>query len=155
MAQKYSKEEIVSRIQFYCSNRERCLSEVHDKLLNYGAKPNDIQTIIRELESLNFLNETRFSKAYANDKFKLKHWGKIKIKYMMKGKKINETLIQKALDEIDYDQYLDVLKTVLYQKLNSLKKEDKYTQRNKLYRYLTGRGFESSLISEELKKALP
>ena len=89
--------------------------------------------------------------SYVSGKFKIKKWGKLKIKQGLKLKKVPDKLIQKALNGIEMDEYLVVLlataekKTALIPEKNALKK--KY----KLISYLQSKGFENDLIFDVLK----
>jgi len=49
----------------------------------------------------NYLNEERFAILFAGGKFRIKQWGRIKIKYELKQKQVSDYCIKKALAAID------------------------------------------------------
>src|SRR5487761_1922976 len=97
--------QAATRIRHYCAYQERCHAEVKDKLYSFGLHKNEVEPILSELVSENFLNEERFAIQYAGGKFRIKHWGKIKIKQGLQQKQVSAYCIKKALKEIDEDDY--------------------------------------------------
>ena len=95
----------------------------------------------------NYLNEERFAIQYAGGKFRIKHWGKNKIKQAMKLKQVSDYCIIKALKEIDDDDYIQTLKKLASQKIKTLEKNDLVRQR-KLHEFLLMKGYEASLVKE-------
>ena len=106
-------------------------------------------TLIEE----NYLNEERFAIAFAGGKFRIKQWGRVKIKYELKQKQVSEYCIKKALTTIDADDYEKVLQKLSEQKLKTLKSEKNiFIKKRKLQDFLLQRGFEMDLIREVVKK---
>ena len=124
---------------------------MRDKLYEWGLWSNDVEELISELIQTNFLNEERFTQAYVSGKFKIKKWGKIKIKQGLKLKKVPEKMIMNALKAIDYDEYLSVILATALKKAPLIKEKDAYKKKYKLITYLMGKGFERDLIIEVLK----
>jgi len=151
MSKDLTLDEIVSRIQFFCAKQERCTNEVREKLLQYGTQEDEIDELISKLIESRFLNEDRYAKAYAHDKITIQKWGKVKVKHMLRSKKVGDSIIDNALKEIDNDLYLAILEKVLLHKSATISSTDSYQKKQKLYKYLLSRGFESYLISETLK----
>ena len=60
-------------------------------------------------------------------------------------------LIKKALSNINYDDYIETLQTIIEKKAALLKEGNAYKRRYKLQQYALSRGFESDLITEVLK----
>jgi len=135
----------------YCAYQERSQQEVRDKLYEWGLWPAAVENIIAKLIEGEFLNEERFAKAYAIGKFRQKAWGKIKIKQGLKLKQVPDVLIRKALNSINYDDYLDTLRTIIEKKAILLNESNTYTRRYKLQQYAIGRGFENDRVAEVLK----
>lgn len=142
----YDKKSGKVKIEQYCAYQERSQQEVRDKLYDMGLHQKDVEELISELVTDNFLNEERFAITYARGKFRIKHWGKIKIKQSLKLKRVSEYCIKKALKEIDGDEYLEVLKTEMHKKAEKVKDKDPYIRKNKIAQYLASRGFEQDLI---------
>ena len=92
---------------------------------------------------------------FVRDKLRFNRWGKIKIRYMLSAKQIPEEVIRDAIDGIDDQAYLDILKEELIKKRRQIKDVNPYNVRNKLARFGQQRGFESGLIFQvldEIKK---
>jgi regulatory protein len=150
-----------ARIKNWCAYQERSQDETRIKLHSYGLQSEDTESLISKLIGENFLNEERFALALAGGKFRIKHWGKNKIRQELRKHRISEYCVNKALKSIDPDDYETVLKKVIEKKLNSLKpgrnttdllakKSDFYT----VLKYAVSRGFESDLVSEQLNLLL-
>ena len=68
------------RIENWCAYQERAQQETRNKLYEYGLHQSDVEQIISELIGTNFLNEERFAIAFAGGRFRIKKWGKLKLK---------------------------------------------------------------------------
>lgn len=153
MNEYLTPEQALARIKHFCAYQERCHSEVKERLYSFGLNTTEIDTIISELINDNFLNEERFARQYAGSKFRIKQWGKNKIRQQLKVKKISEYCIRKGLEEIDDADYEIVFKKLLAQKSDSLKREKNiFIKKRKIKDFLLQRGFESSMIHEALQK---
>jgi regulatory protein len=97
----------------YCAYQERSQQEVRDKLYEWALWPSAVENIIAKLIEGGFLNEERFAKAYATGKFRQNAWGKMKIKQGLKLKRVPDVLIKKALNNINYDDYLETLRIII------------------------------------------
>ena len=143
-------KEALDKMAKYCAYQERCQFEVRTKLFGTGLSDDEIENIICDLIEQNFLDELRFSKAFVRGKFNSKSWGKIKIKQHLKQKRISEFCIKKSLSEISKEDYYSKLNELLQKKSKLLHTEDEFTKKQKLARYLIGKGFESEMVWEEL-----
>ena len=145
MGEWVSKEEALAKLQRYCAYQERCHEEVRSKLLDMGIYSDWREEIIVQLIEENFLNEERFARAFARGKFRIKQWGRTRIRQELKKRKISDYCLRKAMEEIEEEDYLNTLRTALIKKNISLKEEDPYQRKSKLARYAVSRGFESEL----------
>jgi regulatory protein len=154
------------KIKNWCAYQERSQHETRQKLLEYGLDLEEADLLISKLISENFLNESRFATAFAGGKFRIKHWGKNKIKIELKKHKVSDACIKLALNAIDSDAYEAGIRQVINKKLQQLitqsEKPSVNAAQNKLkhknyyatFNYLLARGFESDLITEQLKLIL-
>jgi regulatory protein len=150
---KITDEKVAyTKAEHYCAYQERSQQEVRDKLYDWGLWPDAVENIITRLIGENFLNEERFSKAYAQGKFRQKGWGKVKIKQGLKFKKVPDVLIKKALLLIDGDEYIKMLERVLTKKAAILPEKGPYKRKYKLHQYALSRGYEGDLVSDALKE---
>lgn len=147
----YTPLQARRKAESYCAYQERAQQEVRDKLYEWGLHQNDVENIIVQLIEDNFLNEERFAKAFALGKFRMKGWGKIKIRMHLKAKQVSEPLIRIALKEIDLDDYEQKLEEIMAKKAVKPLQQLSFTEKAKLVTYVQSRGFERELIFEKLK----
>jgi regulatory protein len=146
----YSREQATVKAESYCAYQERSHFEIRNKLYEWGLHQKDVEEIISELIELNFLNEERFALAYSLGKFRIKGWGKNKIRQGLKLKRIPDKLIIKSLKSIEDDDYLMMLKKILQKKLNTISEKDPFKKRYLLTRFAASKGYESDLIADLL-----
>lgn len=145
-----TKEQALQKLKHYCAYQERCHSEVKEKLYSLGVWKKDHDELVSSLIEEGYLNEERFALAYAGGKFRVNHWGRIKIRYALKQKQVSDYCIKKALKQIDEEAYLTVLKKLAAEKYASLKKEQYLVRKKKTMDYLIGKGFEIDLVNRAL-----
>jgi regulatory protein len=143
----------IKKIRQYCAYQERCHIEVKEKLYSFGLGRNEVETLLSKLIEENYLNEERFAIQFAGGKFRVKHWGRIKIRYELKQKQVSEYCIKKALKEIDEADYMITLRKLLNEKLKTLGGvSNTFARRKKLHDYLVQKGFETTLIRQEMNR---
>ena len=148
----YTPQQALPKAKHYCAYQERCHSEVKDKLYGFGLNKAEVEEMLSTLIEENYLNEERFAIMYASGHFRIKHWGRVKIKYELKKKMISPYCIKKALEGIDENAYLATLEKMAEQKLKTLKSEkNQFIKKKKLQDHLLMKGFESDLIRTILK----
>ncbi|MES2418074.1 MAG: regulatory protein RecX [Bacteroidota bacterium] len=145
------KEAALLKAESWCAYQERSQREVRSKLYDWDLKPNDVEAIISELITTNFLNEERFAQAFVSGKFKIKKWGKVKIRQSLKLKGVPDKMIQNALNTINSNEYLATLLALAHKKLATIVEKDGFKKKYKLITYLQGKGFENDLIFDVLK----
>lgn len=126
--------------------------EVREKLYSFGLHKNEVDEIISTLITENYLNEERFAIHFAGGKFRMKQWGKIKIKQALKNKQVSEYCIRKALKEIDNNEYRQTFFKLAEQKLKTLKQEKNiFIKKRKLQDFLMQKGYEREMITDAIK----
>ncbi|HSN09051.1 MAG TPA: regulatory protein RecX [Hanamia sp.] len=147
--QNFTPEQALPKIKQYCAYQERCHAEVRDKLYSFGLHKNEVEEIISSLITENYLNEERFAIHFAGGKFRMKQWGKIKIKQALKFKQVSDYCIRKALKEIDAHEYEKTFQKLVQQKVKILKSEKNiFIKKRKLQDFLLQKGFETQLVQE-------
>jgi len=147
-----TKEQALQKLRHYCGYQERSHSEVKEKLYQLGVWKKDHDEIIASLIEDNYLNEERFAIAFAGGKFRMKEWGRVKIKYELKQKQVSDYSIRKALKQIEEEDYLKVLHKLAEEKYNSLKSEQYLVRKKKTMDFLMQRGFEPELVNKALSE---
>lgn len=134
----------------YCAKEERCQSQVMEKLMKYGLNLEESETCIAELICEGYINEQRYADLFAVSKFHQNKWGKLKISQALKLKQISSVCISNALNAIDYDEYLSLIKDLFDKKFASLSGQ-KRIREQKTISYLMSKGFSYSDIMESVK----
>jgi regulatory protein len=150
--QTNTREQALQKAKHYCGYQERCHKEVKEKLYELGLHKVEVETTISQLIEENYLNEERFATQFAGGKFRMKNWGRVKIKYELKQKQVSEYCIKKGLKAIDEDDYIKALEKLAAAKWESLSGEkNKFSKLRKTQDYLMQKGFEQDLIRETIQ----
>jgi len=138
-----SETEALHRAAAYCSTAERCIQDVKMKILTAGLSEEVAERIISHLIKEKFIDESRFSRSFVNDKLRFNKWGRVKIGYELRKKNISSLVFSEALAGIDEVEYKDILLSLLKAKKKGMKGKNEQDIFNKLLRFAAGRGFES------------
>ena len=94
-------EKGLQKIKYFCSYQERSHQEVKEKLYSFGLYKYEVEALVAQCIEENYLNEERYALAFAGGKFRINNWGRLKIKFALKQKRISEYCIKLALNSID------------------------------------------------------
>lgn len=141
--------EAKSKMEAWCAYQERCQFELEQKLIGWKFSEEQRSQLIADLISNRFIDEERFARAYVSGKFRIKHWGRNKIRQHLKQKRISDYSIKKGMQEIDPDEYWETLQKLAERKLSEKKPgEDVWKVKARVQRYLSAKGYEFDLIAE-------
>ncbi|GAB5556671.1 MAG: regulatory protein RecX [Schleiferiaceae bacterium] len=146
----YTVDQARALIQRYCSYRERSQKEVILKLKEYGMQELARDTLLLELIEQKFLNESRFSRAYARGKFNNNHWGWNKISQGLYHHDISKPCMKEAKEEIMSLDYFGKIEHLVAKKWKEVKAKSEYERKNKVAQYVIGKGFEPPMVWEVL-----
>ena len=149
---------ILEKIRYFCSFRERSETEVWQKLRAMQLPAAKICNILGQLKEEGFISDERFARAFVRGKWRVNHWGRVKITFGLRGMRIPEKLIVFALEEIDDNAYRNILEELIRKKSAKLrpKQGEKNNSgktlnfRDKLFNFALGKGYEYDLIREIL-----
>lgn len=143
---------IIKKAANYCVYQERTQDEVRKRLREWKIWGDEAEEIIAYLITENYLNEERFAKAFAGGKFRVKKWGKLRIKAELKARKMSKYILDVAMKEIQHDAYFETATQLIEKKLFDLRTESNYLKRKqKVFNYLISKGYESNIVLEILK----
>lgn len=142
------------KLEAFCAYQERCEQEIRQKIDTWGIFGEDVDFLVSDLISNNFLNEQRFAEAFVSGKFRIKKWGRIKIKQHLKQKNISHYSIKKGFAEIDPTEYWQTILALGESKNKLIRAKDGWDRRIKLQRYLQSKGYEGDLIKEAIAELL-
>ena len=158
------KRNILGDMMRLCSRREYSIADIRAKLKAKELEEAAVENILATLTEEGYLSDIRYATAFARDKSSLQGWGSAKIKLALHRKGIEADIIKDAMAEIDADDALKKLRTVLEVKHKSLIKEDLrknngtspdssrlYNIKNKLIRFGVSRGYSI----DEILSAMP
>lgn len=144
--------QIKRKIESYCSYQERSHQEVKDKLYSFGLHKAEVESLLASLIENNFINEERFAVQFAGGKFRIKKWGRVKIKYALKIKKVSAYNIIKGLDTIDEEDYLNTLQKLVDKKWKLLIHNNLLIKKAACMQYLIQKGYERHLVKNAVEE---
>ena len=143
---KYSEKKALMLIRKYCAYQERSHVEVRRKLLNWRFNPEETELIIAQIITEGFLNEERFTEAFAGGKVRTKGWGVIKLKAELRQKGVTEKMIGLELAKLKASEdYLVKLKSIIEKYKERLDRSKKPISdaevKNKLIKHALSKGY--------------
>ena len=146
-----SQEQALQKARHYCGYQERCHSEVREKLYTFGLRKLQVDTVLATLIEENYLNEERYAIQYTGGHFRLKHWGRVRIRYELRQKQVSDYCIRKALALIEAEDYEKTLSRLAAERWEKLSGEpDLPVRKRKLQEYLLRKGYEAELVAAVL-----
>jgi regulatory protein len=152
MQQRLTKEQAWQKIKHYCAYQERSHYEAKQKLYSFGLYKSEMEELLTRLIEEDYLNEERFAEQFAGGKFRMKHWGKVKISYELKQKQVSAYNIRNALQTITDADYFAALQKLAEAKWHQLRGEQYIARQAKTTSYLMQRGFEPALIQKAIQQ---
>ncbi len=145
----------MERLETLCARSEHSVGELQMKLRTWGINPDDARDILESLQKRRYVDDVRFARAYTRDKLRFSRWGRAKIRIGLMSKRVKGELIGLALEEIDENEYREVLMAVLRAKMRTIEDVESYEGKTRLFRYGVSRGFEMAEVSNAIRsKAL-
>jgi len=149
-----SHQEALNKIFRYCAYQERSHGEVKNKLFDYGLPSNQVDEVLSHLITEGFLNEERYAKAFAGGKFRMMKWGRLKIQKKLESSGVSPRNIARGLSEITAAEYSKTLLGLVKKKSGQIADENPYRRKNRLARFLIGKGYEPELVWETVNDFL-
>ena len=140
---KNLNSDITKLITKYLSIREHSKLELQNKLSQKGHDLDNIRDSLDEFSSKDIQSDIRFTEEFIRSKLK-KNKGPRLISSELVSRGITDSIINKKISEISYQEWCTVAFLALKKKLNgsSVSIEDK----DKIYSFLISRGFEHKMI---------
>lgn len=143
-------KKILNTLEAQCSRREYCISDIRRKLKEKfsvcGAAADEL---IDSLVSDGFVDEGRYAAAFARDKASIALWGPVKIRFHLRAKGIEDSVISDAVAQIDGTKAAPGMEKLLLSKWKSLK--DDPQGRLKLIKFALSRGYEYESVQNFLR----
>ncbi|MDE6379936.1 MAG: RecX family transcriptional regulator [Muribaculaceae bacterium] len=151
MKRKPTADEMLVRMAGLCAGAEQCAADIKSKILRQGFSVEEADRMLEYLQKNRYLDDSRYARAYAVDKVRFSGWGRMKVRMGLRAKGMGDSVISQALDYIPDADYQEALWKVMTAKGKSLDLQD-VKERQKLYRHMVSRGFESSLIISSMRR---
>lgn len=148
MKKQMTEQEAYLQLAAICAQAEHCEQEMHDKMKRWELDETVQNRIIERLVKERYIDNERYARAFVKDKIRYNKWGRRKVQQGLWMKRIDASIQQQVLDEIDEKEYLDVLRPLLKQKRKSTKASSDYELNQKLVRFALGRGFTFDIIRQ-------
>lgn len=160
-----SEEEIISIKEN--NERQNCLDYILNRSFNrktekeislllqqQGFGNESINFAISYLIDYNYINDKEYALLYVRDKMKINRYGPLKIIHALRQKGIKDDYIQTALDrEYSKEKVKENIKHIIRKKYSDeFISQEK--NRNKIYRFLSQRGYSNRDIFDTLSKEL-
>ena len=140
--QQLTFREALAKASELCSKSEKCSFDIEMKCRDWQLSSEETSKLSAYLLKEGFINHERYAICFVNDKFKFNKWGKVKLAYSLRQKKLEEKYIRKALSGIPDEAYRKALQDLISAKAKTLKEKDPYSFRYKLIAFVQSRGFE-------------
>jgi regulatory protein len=148
MKKEMTEQEAYLRLTVLCAQAEHCQQEMRDKMKRWELDEAVQDRVIARLMKERYIDDERYTRAFVKDKILYNKWGRRKIQQGLWMKRIDDDIQQRVLDEVEDEEYLNVLKPLLNQKRKSIKAQSDYELNQKLIRFALGRGFTFDIIRQ-------
>lgn len=125
--------------------RNKTKQQLVDYLYKNKIQRDIIDIILPILEEKKYLNDEDYARRYLSDALNIKKYGKIKTRYMLMSKGIDKKIIEKVMEDYDYElEYMNALE-LIEKRISKDETDPKII--NSAKNYLQGRGFEFEIIN--------
>ncbi|WP_282924457.1 regulatory protein RecX [Peptoniphilus genitalis] len=125
--------------------RNKTKQQLVDYLYKNKIQRDTIDLVLPILEEKKYLNDEDYARRYLSDALNIKKYGKIKTRYMLMSKGIDKKLIEKVMEDYDYElEYMNALE-LIEKRISKDETDPKII--NSAKNYLQGRGFEFEIIN--------
>lgn len=125
--------------------RNKTKQQLIDYLYKNKIQRDIIDLVLPILEEKKYLNDEDYARRYLSDALNIKKYGKIKTRYMLMSKGIDKKIIEKVMEDYDYElEYMNALE-LIEKRISKDETDPKII--NSAKNYLQGRGFEFEIIN--------
>lgn len=147
-------EQALRSLMNLCVKAERSEFDVRRLLERWGIAEGERQRIVDTLVRERFVDNRRYAEAYVREKVRFCGWGRYKIRAALRAKRIDESIVEEALEQVDGASMREKLEHRLQMKMNRTRARDAYDLRGKLVRYGAGLGFDTDTVLEVVERLM-
>lgn len=135
------------------SGRDHGAEELKRKLIRKGFSESMSSQVVAEFREKDLLNDKSYAQKFAQDKYHLKQWGPRKIQSALFKKGVPNQIITEVIQELksNINPVDTCIELALKRGRHFLREPDSFKRKQKIFRYLAGKGYSS----DKIKKALP
>ena len=131
-----------------CARSEHCQYDMLEKMRRWEMSDEAQARVMQRLISERYVDDERYARAFVKDKIRYNKWGRRKVEQALWQKHIDKNIQQQVLNDVDDQEYLDVLRPLLKQKRKSTKAASDYELNQKLVRLALSRCFTYDIIRQ-------
>ena len=135
------------KIRKYCSYQDRSMREVRRKMAELLIPEEEAELLMEELIAEHYVDDARFAESFIRGKMNIKRWGRVKIRAELAMRGISAEVMNEKISEIDVDAYHANLRYLIQKWEN----EHPGGERDKLIRFLMGKGYEYAEIAAAMQ----
>jgi len=147
-------KKYLTKAMAFCSRAEYCIDDIKRKMQLWKVPDELHNEIIDLLIDDNFISHKRYAESFARGKMRYNHWGKIKIKYMLKAKHIEQQYIDEAINMLKDKEYNEIVQSQIITKNKGIKETENLKRKAKLMNFAASRGYETDLALKFINQIL-
>lgn len=149
------KKELLARMRGWCARQDRCSQDVLQRFHRDGASFDEAEELLLQLTTEGFVDDLRFTESFVSGHFRIKYWGRMKIRSALRQKGISDGMIDRAIrKEINQVAYLETLEQLLRRRLpvdhQASAEGENYKAKAKIMAWAYRKGFEGDLVAQML-----
>jgi regulatory protein len=148
MNRELTEQQVFQKLSALCARAEHCQHDMLEKMRQWDVDEETQARVMGRLVKERYVDDQRYAEAFVRDKVRYNQWGRRKVEQALWLKHIDDEVARLALDAIDDDEYVDILKPLLAQKRRSVKARNDYELNMKLMKWALGRGFTMDIIRQ-------
>jgi len=142
------EQEALARLTALCSQAEHSSGEMREKMRRWHLAEDIQDRIMARLIDEKYIDDERYSRAFAHDKVSFDKWGRRKIEAALYKKGVGKAVFSPVLDNIDESEYVKALRGLIAAKRQNTVARNEYEMNGKLIKYALGRGFTFDVIKK-------
>ncbi|ERJ84197.1 regulatory protein RecX [Peptostreptococcaceae bacterium oral taxon 113 str. W5053] len=136
----------------YLSYGLKSSKEVKDYLAKKKYSTSIQEKVVEQFIKTGLIDDLYYAKAFTRDKLKLNHYGPIRIQMELKKKGIDEAFIDETLKEVSKEILIETAYEASIKKIHSLKNKSNFQKKQKIYQFLSYKGFDYDTIMSAWSK---
>ncbi|HWP82767.1 MAG TPA: RecX family transcriptional regulator [Bacteroidota bacterium] len=140
----------------YISYRPRSSKEIVDHLMRKGYKKELAQKIVKNLQSMKYVDDTEFARMFVRDRLKRRPSGYSMLRHALIARGISPAVVEKVLKEyVSDEKQLEAARMLAEKRLGSFNGShsnlDQRKLRNRIFNYLLRRGFSTEVAQKTVR----